>query len=429
MQSALAGWTRRIIRHSSTGLPTQAGRGSLTALAAVLVLLSIQGVAWASPQLYSHGDPSANEQYMLELINRARANPAAEGQRLATTTDTNVLGAYSFYGVNTSTVISDFNSYSAVPPLAFNPILISTARAHSNLMVTDNSQSHQLPNEPDLGTRITNAGYTGWSSLGENIYAYCFSVFYGHAGLQVDWGNPGLGHRINIMGLNGTDYQEIGIGIVNGPGNGNGNQTGPLVITQDFGLISGNNYLLGVAYDHSASSDGSYAPGSGISGVTITLSQRNNYAVTSTSGGYAIPINGLSGNVTVTAVGNGVDAQTTVNLTGNNVKVDFGKVDLFNGSAVNGANMKWSSWFGYYNYAAYPIVYEFNLGYEYVYDAGNGGVYLFDYHSGHFWYTQGSYYPFVYDYSLNTFLYYYTNNANGATRYFFNYAANKVITE
>ena len=35
-------------------------------------------------QLYSIGDPTNEEQYYLELINRARANPTAEGLRLAT---------------------------------------------------------------------------------------------------------------------------------------------------------------------------------------------------------------------------------------------------------------------------------------------------------------------------------------------------------
>src|SRR6478736_2002231 len=51
-------------------------------------------------QLYSIGEPTNDEQYYLELINRARANPIAEGIRLATTTDSNVLSTYSWFGVN-----------------------------------------------------------------------------------------------------------------------------------------------------------------------------------------------------------------------------------------------------------------------------------------------------------------------------------------
>lgn len=36
---------------------------------------------------YSIGQPTGEEQYHLELINRARANPSAEGARLASSTD------------------------------------------------------------------------------------------------------------------------------------------------------------------------------------------------------------------------------------------------------------------------------------------------------------------------------------------------------
>src|SRR4051794_21938060 len=36
---------------------------------------------------YDCGDPTAEEQYVIELINRARANPTAEGDRLSTTQD------------------------------------------------------------------------------------------------------------------------------------------------------------------------------------------------------------------------------------------------------------------------------------------------------------------------------------------------------
>jgi hypothetical protein len=336
-------WTHESDHHLSKGPSGRGERGGLFWVAVVLILLGGQAGAWAAAQLYSQGDPTDDEQYMLEMINRARANPAAEGLRLAATTDPGVLSAYSFFNVSTSLLISDFASYPARPPLAFNPSLISSARLHSNNMVAQNSQQHQLPGEADPGTRMTNAGYTGWSAAAENIFAYCDSIWYGHAGFQSDWGNyPEIGHRINIMNMTGAIYQEIGIGVVAGPGNGNGVQTGPLVVTQDFGLRNGQYFLLGVVYNRHATSDGFYAPGSGISGVTITLSQGNYYAVTSSSGGYAIPISGLSGNVVVTAQGNGVNEQTTVNLSGQNVKVDFGGgTSLFfqNGASLGVLNL------------------------------------------------------------------------------------------
>jgi len=89
-------------------------------------------------------------------------------------------------------------------------------------------------------------------------------------------------------------------------------------------------------------------------------------------------------------------------------------------------NLYRSSWFGYYTDMAYPLVYEYNLGFEYVYPAG-AGVYLYDYTCGHFWYTQGSYYPFIYDFSLQAFIYYYPGN--GSPRYFHNFGTGLDFSE
>src|ERR1700736_4912498 len=45
--------------------------------------------------------------------------------------------------------------------------------------------------------------------------------------------------------------------------------------------------------------------------------------------------------------------------------------------------------FGYYSYLTDPhYIYHFDMGYAYVIDAGNGGgLYLYDFTSGHWWYT------------------------------------------
>ena len=49
---------------------------------------------------------------ILELINRARANPAAEGQRLAASTDPNITSSFTYFGVNLW--ISGLHSYAGV---------------------------------------------------------------------------------------------------------------------------------------------------------------------------------------------------------------------------------------------------------------------------------------------------------------------------
>jgi hypothetical protein len=153
-------------------------------------------------QLYSIGDPTNEEQYYLELINRARANPTAESLRLATATDSNVRSAYSAFGVNLVLMQAQFVLIPPAPPLSMNATLTTAARAHSQNMFQNNYQGHNGP-DGSLTTRLAayTAGANGWSA-GENVYAYSKSVWYGHAGFEVDWGGgvgegnaPPPGHR------------------------------------------------------------------------------------------------------------------------------------------------------------------------------------------------------------------------------------------
>ncbi|GAI93814.1 unnamed protein product, partial [marine sediment metagenome] len=238
-------------------------------------------------QLYSHGDPSTNAQLMLEMINRARADPSAEGIRLATTTDPDVLNAYNYFDVDTSQVITDFAGYPARPPLAFNSDLIAAAIRHSTDMALNDFQEHTGSDGSSMTDRIEAAGYTGWNTIGENIYAYSFSVFYGHAGFNVDWGVSELGHRQNIMNYGDTVYNEVGIAIISETDPST--DVGPLVITQDFGKRSDYSFLVGVVYCDS-DGDGFYGMGEGLAGVTVMPTSGTYYAITSTSGGYAIPL-------------------------------------------------------------------------------------------------------------------------------------------
>ena len=94
--------------------------------------------------------------------------------------------------------------------------------------------------------------------------------------------------------------------------------------------------------------------------------------------------------------------------------------------------------FGYYSYIPSDnhYIYHFDAGYFYTIDAGdaNGGVYLYDFSSSHWWYTSRTFpFPYVYDFSLNALLYYYpdANSAGHYTtnpRYFYNFATNAIVT-
>ena len=91
--------------------------------------------------------------------------------------------------------------------------------------------------------------------------------------------------------------------------------------------------------------------------------------------------------------------------------------------------------FGYYNLDYSPYVYHSDLGFVYPFDAidDQGGIYLYDFKSKTFWFTSHSLFPYLYDFTLHTFLYYYPDpdhpdhyNTSGL-RFFYNFATGKII--
>jgi hypothetical protein len=91
--------------------------------------------------------------------------------------------------------------------------------------------------------------------------------------------------------------------------------------------------------------------------------------------------------------------------------------------------------FGYYSYLSDPhMIFHFDLGYEYVFDSSDAnGVYMYDFTTGHFWYTGASTYPYVYDFTLNAWIYYYaddktTDHYTSNPRYFYNFGTSQIIS-
>jgi uncharacterized protein YkwD len=193
---------------------------------------------------------------MLEMVNRLRANPQMELQRLLDSHDREIDLNLMFFQVDVNLLKSEFATLRPVPPVTWNDVLAGTALAHSKLLQQnesylsnpnpgDGTSIHQLPGEPDPFTRLVNAGYFGggggWS--GENIPAVSSSLLAAHASLVIDWGGgpggmlAGRGHRGNLLTPtfpgNGGPFREIGIGIVQ---ESSGTFAGKLIITQDFGI-------------------------------------------------------------------------------------------------------------------------------------------------------------------------------------------------
>ena len=261
--------------------------------------------------LYDSGNPTPDEQLVLEYINRARANPIAEGQRL---------------GIDIHEGLVDPNGPELVgprPPLAMNPALLAIANGHSEDMYNNNYFSHTDPNGTTAFQRMTNAGYN-YVSAGENMAAGTdMTATELEDFMMVDSGTPGRPHRVNLLDIfpfPPPAYEEVGVGYYEGSAS---NSYGNAFITEDFGTAANSGpFLLGVVYDN-ANGNNFYDIGEGISGVTITPSSGNYYAISSSSGGYAFPI-ATSGTITVTASGAGFGSiTTTVTLTGFNIELDF----------------------------------------------------------------------------------------------------------
>ena len=290
-----------------------------------------------APNRYSIGEPTDEEQAYLEFINRARANPAAEGLRWQAATDPDVLSNYGYFQVNLALLVSQLAAVAPAPPLAFNVNLLAAARGHSADMFTNAFQGHTGTDGRGLSERATAQGYAS-QRLGENVYAYAKSVVHGHAGLEVDWGGSAAtggmqsppGHRNNI---HDPRFRELGVGVVLGSNGG----VGPQLVTQDFGVdASSRPFLTGVAY-YDFNTNGFYDPGEGIGGVTVTVSGANFSAVTANSGGYTVPLPG-DGTFTVafSAAGLPVTARTVVVAGGANVKADF--VPAYAPPVIGGGN-------------------------------------------------------------------------------------------
>jgi hypothetical protein len=304
--------------------------------------------------------PTDAEQYMLELINRARGNPTAEADRLLLIAQSDPLIKATTQNWNLSTFYSVISSIGPQPPLAFNPNLIEAARDHDSVMLAANAQVHSPTGyltDPSVaqeqsGQAFYPTGNGAWST-GENIYAYSQGVnpaapqsyadFF-HESFLLDWGNPDFGHLRNVLApgpneavLSGSyPFNEVGIGLLSGvspsvarsasiPGT-SGLKVGPDLVTEEFGWRSGIQFLTGVIYQDRAGT-GFYAPtGEGLGGVTINAVDREGEGSFQTqtwaSGGYSLEL--PPGTYNVSATGNLPQAYSTlVTVSADNVGWDI----------------------------------------------------------------------------------------------------------
>lgn len=248
-------------------------------------------------------DLNAFEQYILELINRARADPAAEAARL---------GIGLNEGLSAGTI-----SNIAKQPLAANDLLNAAAAGHSRWMLNEDVFTHTGAGGSSPGDRIEAAGYEDWRIWGENI------AYIGGGNVRTAEVAAALhdnlflsaGHRRNI--LNG-DYSEIGLGEVFGDFRG----FDAAMLTQSFASETGDPFLLGVVY-RDLDGDDFFDPGEELSGVRVSVSGEGQ-VVTGPGGGYELRIEG-SESLTVTFSGGelGRTVTLTTRIGEENAKLDL----------------------------------------------------------------------------------------------------------
>jgi Ca2+-binding RTX toxin-like protein len=275
--------------------------------------------------------PTAEEQLTLELVNAARADPGGEVDRLILdrenriAADSDVTSALTFFDVDIDLLVAQLAEFEAVAPLAWNDNLGQSADTHSELMISFDEQSHNLPGEPGLLDRTADAGYENAQRIGENVFAFSQSTEYGHAGFIIDWGfGPGgiqdpAGHRNSLLSAN---FTEIGISILEE--NDVETSVGPFVVTQHLGTrFDYNAQLLGVVIDDTDNDD-FYDIGEGLGGVTVTAVGDAGTFTTTTwdAGGYQIEL--AAGTYEVTFSGGALDGTITqtVQIGTDNVKLD-----------------------------------------------------------------------------------------------------------
>jgi hypothetical protein len=272
--------------------------------------------------------PTDVEQLYLELLDDARFNPAAYGTSL---------------GI-------DLSGVAPAQPLAMNPLLVESARLHSQDMIAQNYFDHFTPQGVGPGARIAATGFgaNGWAeSIETNTNASQpggnFASNYGAsdagislAHLIVDQGVPDLGHRIMLLDIEGSDVdmRQVGIGIASDESSGSYFNFRQTDTTIDLAATTDTRpYLTGVVFKDTAG-DGKYEPGEGLAGVTITVASVGS-TQTMDAGGYAIQL--APGTYTVTASGGGLPAPIarTVVLGNDNVRLNFDANP--NGALLTGA--------------------------------------------------------------------------------------------
>jgi uncharacterized protein YkwD len=272
-----------------------------------------------SRRLFALVSPTPTEQYFVELLNRARANPAQF--------------AIDF---GLSVPLTDA---SPRPPLAINGLLTDSARGHAVEMGNFNYFAHQSEVTGKWPNRMArDAGYVlpaFWSDNANFIESISWNsgdsfreALGPLSSLLVDSFDPvNVGHRKHLLGMDAFNaaFEEIGVGYAR---NDASNFKNIWAIQTGVNENVAGKFLTGVAFNDSVVADNRYNVGEQLGGVTITARRTSDNAVFTTttfgSGGYSLRL--LPGTYDLTASGPGFATPVTypgIVMGTENLKVDF----------------------------------------------------------------------------------------------------------
>jgi Ca2+-binding RTX toxin-like protein len=255
---------------------------------------------------------SAAEQYLLELMNRARLNPVAEAALMG-------------IGLNDG-LAQGAISRGAKQVLAPNALLEAAATGHSLFMLQSDVFSHTGKDGTVPSARITAQGYD-WVMNGENIALISSSDQITLAG-SIEALNRDLflsaEHRVNLMK---TSFQEVGLGAELGLFTEDGTTLNAAMLTEDFGTLDAGSILTGVAY-RDLDANHFYSMGEGQEGIRFSVAGHT--ATTASAGGYAAL--GAGAVMTVTGSVGKTSFAVKLDMRAGNVKLDLVDGDTFQSS-------------------------------------------------------------------------------------------------
>lgn len=316
---------------------------------------------------------TAYEQYLLELINRDRANPTA---------------AASLYGISLNDGITDPNKFIsdvAKQPLAFNFLLNDAANFHSQWMIDNNIYSHegvehagsyhgdtsQTGTHRDrAGDRMIDAGYQ-FSAWAENLSKASSGSTTRTLDLSpslISQVNEGLfkspSHRRNVMNGN---FKEIGLAALKG----DFNDYDSLLVTEKFGLSGSDIFLTGVAFDDLTIDDDFYSVGEGLTNIEVTAVRasdgREFTTMTTSSGGYSLALDPGTYEVNFEQNNQNIGIGRQVDLVDENIKLDLDTSNLIQNigeiGRINSLNHRTKTIELNNNYVN-PVVFALPLSYQ-----------------------------------------------------------------